>query len=391
MKNFLEKTSLLSLSLMMITPFSVSPALPKMLSYYQKLGYSSNQVTILFSLSSFAILATLLVNPIINRYLKEKTIIILALLLIAFGGATPLLIQSYYPVFFSRLFLGAGIGLINAKAINMMSERFSGKERIKMLGYRSSAEVLGSAILTFCAGYLITFGWTKAFLIYAFALIILLMYLLFVPDLAKEIPEDSKPIKADKLRFKQLLILLGMATYAGFVIVVNTSNTLRIPVVIDQFKIGSAAQSSFILSLMMLMGIVSGISFSYLLDWLHSYLMPAIAISLGLGMLILWQGTNLFLVGLGAILTGFVYSIGVTIVFHNLSEIVPSHQLTTATTLVLIGCNIGGGGAAIILQFLSSISKSLMTPYLIYALMSLGLGLLMLVFTLSKKLIKPAR
>ena len=38
--------------------------------------------------------------------------------------------------------------MINAKAISIISERYSGNDKTRMLGYRGSAEVVGSAILT---------------------------------------------------------------------------------------------------------------------------------------------------------------------------------------------------------------------------------------------------
>lgn len=72
MKQLTEKISLLGLSLMMITPFSVSPAISMMLDYYQEQGYASNDVNILFSLPSFAILAILLINPFVSKLLSAK-------------------------------------------------------------------------------------------------------------------------------------------------------------------------------------------------------------------------------------------------------------------------------------------------------------------------------
>ena len=177
MKAFMEKFSLLSLSLMLVSTFAVSPALPKMLSFYQTRGYSNAQVELLLSLSSFAILAVLLLNPWINLWLSERWSIILGLLLLSIGGSLPVFLQFYPLVFLSRLLLGLGIGLINARAISMISERFSGKIRVQMLGLRGSAEVLGSAILTFLAGQWLNVSWSFAFLIYGFGFLILLCYL----------------------------------------------------------------------------------------------------------------------------------------------------------------------------------------------------------------------
>ncbi|MGT2888307.1 MFS transporter [Streptococcus didelphis] len=389
MKAFFEKISLLSLSLMMISPFSVSPAIPKMIAFYQAQGHPASQVDILFSLSSFAVLAMLLLNPMISSFLSEKAIIILGLLLIGIGGALPVFIQSYPLVFLSRIILGLGIGLINAKAINIISERFTGKERIKMLGYRASTEVLGASLFTFISGYLIVFGWTQAFMIYLLALIILVLYLLFVPDMPHPSSKDQAELVADQknksLTREQLKLIIGLALYAGFVILINTSNTLRIPLVVDHLGIGSARDASFILALMMLMGILAGFTFSRLLEIFKVYLMAAVVIALGLGMLILWQAQSLVSVGLGALITGFVYSIGVTLAFNTISEKFPSHQLTKATTLVLIGCNVGGAAAAFVLQLIAHWFDSLIAAYVIYSIISLLLGLSLFLRVILKR------
>lgn len=143
------------------------------------------------------------------------------------------------------------------------------------------------------AGYLIPFGWSLAYLIYGFGFVILALYLLFVPPMiSPQAPVASQG--RQNLSLKQLWQILGLAGYAGFVILVNTSNTLRIPQVIDQGQMGSATQASLILSLMMLMGILAGISFGPLLMLLKDRLMAWVAFVLGLGMLVLWQGDNLF-------------------------------------------------------------------------------------------------
>lgn len=66
---------------MMVSPFAVSPALPKMIAYYQAQGYQAQSVEILFSLSSFAILGVLLIMPFLNRFLSERTTVVVGLLL----------------------------------------------------------------------------------------------------------------------------------------------------------------------------------------------------------------------------------------------------------------------------------------------------------------------
>ena len=170
MKTFLEKFSLLSLSLMLVSTLSPSTALPQLITTFHQQGYAASQVEFLFSLSSFAILAMLLLNPIIERLISERLSIILGLLLIAFGGSMPVVFQTYSLVFVSRILLGIGIGLINSRAISIISETYAGREQAQMLGLRGSFEIIGNALLTMIVGFIVVIGWSWTFSVYLFAL-----------------------------------------------------------------------------------------------------------------------------------------------------------------------------------------------------------------------------
>lgn len=82
----MEKLSLLSLSLILLSTFSTSPALPQMISYYRDKGLPSPQVELLFSIPSMAIIFILLITPWLSKKLSEKHMIIFGLLLTALGG-----------------------------------------------------------------------------------------------------------------------------------------------------------------------------------------------------------------------------------------------------------------------------------------------------------------
>lgn len=375
MKAVLQKLGLLGLSFMLVSPFAVSAALPAMLSHYHKQGYANGQVELLFSLSSLAILAILLLTPYISRFLTESLAIVLGFLLIELGGTLPVWTQEYAMVFLAHLILGSGIGLINAHAITSISRFYQGSERTKLLGLRGATEVLGSASLTFLAGQLMTSHWSHAYWIYGIALPLLAAYLLFVPR--KDARQEEPAEKSLPLTRGQLLHLLGMAGYACSLILINTATTMRIPLIIERLTIGTPQQSSLILSLMMLMGILAGAGFNQALNLLKNAFLSTIPFIFGLGMLMLWVGDQLWSISLGALISGFVYSLGVTYVFHRVAEQFPKHQLRTATTIVLLGCNIGGAGAAFALQAISLFTSDLRLPYLIFASISLLLSTLL--------------
>ena len=108
MKKLLEKVSILSLSLVLTTSFSISSALPSMFEYYKELPKS--QIELLVSLPSAGIMATLFLNPFIERFLDERKMIISGLSILSVSGMVPFFNQAYPILFISRLIFGMGVG-----------------------------------------------------------------------------------------------------------------------------------------------------------------------------------------------------------------------------------------------------------------------------------------
>lgn len=179
MKEQMKKIALLSLSLILTSAYSVSIVLPSLLQHFSE--YTTAQVEILISAPSFAITAMIVLNAWLSRYMKDRPMIVGGLLLLSVSGMVPVFVQEYPVVFASRIFLGIGIGLINAKAISIFSEYYEGREKAALLGYRGSAEVLGSAVMTLVAGKLVLIRWNLAFWVYALGFVIVLLYLVWVP------------------------------------------------------------------------------------------------------------------------------------------------------------------------------------------------------------------
>ena len=115
MKKLMEKVSILSLSLILTTAFSISSAQSAMFAFYK--GIPESWVELLVSLPSAGIMLMLLFNRVIEKYLTERQMIVSGLLIFSLCGLLPLLNQSYWLMFASRLVFGMGIGLLNAKAI----------------------------------------------------------------------------------------------------------------------------------------------------------------------------------------------------------------------------------------------------------------------------------
>ena len=146
MRRLLEKGAILSLSLLLTSTYSVSTVIPSMVDYYR--GYDRSQIEQLISVTSIAIMVIILLNPWISRVIRERVSIAAGLVMLAAGGIAPVFVQSYGAVFAGRLVLGAGIGLVNVYAIDIINSRYDGDERSALLGYRGSSEIVGNTALT---------------------------------------------------------------------------------------------------------------------------------------------------------------------------------------------------------------------------------------------------
>jgi len=340
MKQFLEKVSILSLSLVLITSFSISSALPAMFDYYQ--GYSTGQVELLVSLPSFGIMAMLLLNGVLERIFPERLQLTLGLLILSISGTAPFWYQGYYFVFATRLLFGIGVGMLNAKAISIISERYHGKTRIQMLGFRGSAEVVGASILTLAVGQLLAFGWTATFLAYAAGLVVLVLFLLFVPYGKAEAHESKqKTEEVAKLTRSMLQLIFFLAVGAAVIVCTNTAITFRIPSLMIEAGFGDAQLSSLVLSAMQLIGILAGISFSFLISAFKEKLLLVASVTFGIGQIIIALSPSIWVVVAGSVLGGFAYSIALTTVFQLISERIPAKLLNKATSYAVLGCSFG--------------------------------------------------
>lgn len=377
MTRILEKMSLLGLSLLLISAFSISTALPPMLDYYSP-TFSAAQVELLVSVPSFSVVAMLLLNSFIDKWLSDRQLIVTGLLLLSSAGIFPFFVQAYPLVLLSRIAFGMGIGLINAKAIAIISQRYQGKERVQMLGIRGSMELIGGASCSLLVGQLLKIHWTFAFLIYGFGFVILIMYLLFVPTM-EQVEKKQITKRKQVLNKKDLGMILGMALLAGFVICINSSISLRVPLFQVAGKTIESGQSALVLSLEQGIGIVAGLSFASLIGHFKNRLLTIVMFLLAVCLFGMSVAGNLPILILSSVGVGFFYSTVLTIIFNRLSESIARNLLNKATAYVLLGCNLGSALSPYVLKLLALISPSFSWIFLAYATVSflLFLGFLM--------------
>lgn len=386
MKRFMEKAAVLCLSLVLISAYSVSAALPQMKQFFH--NYPPDWVEMLISVTSFAVVCTVAADIWLHRLISERTSITLGLVLVTVSGTVPVWSRSFGMIFASRILLGIGFGLVNACAITIIQERYTGREQAFLLGVRGSMETLGGAVLTLIAGGLLHGGWNHAFWIYITALPILAMFLAFVrpgEGNAKRAPDDKAkanrgpaPVKVSPAKVSpaksadaapgkvspgpwtrgELLFLIFCALLAGLFIFVNTSNTMRLADVVIERGLGTDQKASVVLSVLQAVGVIGGIFYGKLRETLKGYVFPLTILIYALGDVMFGFAFSMPLMYLGAIFSGYGNGLLTTILFDRISDRLPAEKVSSGTHLTLIGCNLGATLTPVIMKLLGFINNS---------------------------------
>ena len=375
MKKLLEKVSILSLSLVLTTSFSISSALPSMFNYYKDLP--KGQIELLVSLPSAGIMVTLFLNTLIEKFLDERKMIVTGLLILSFFGMIPFINQAYPILFLSRLIFGMGVGLINAKAISIISERYHGRERIQTLGFRGSAEVVGTALVTLLVGFLLQFGWTASFLAYGAGLIVLFLFLTFVPYEKHEEEHHASANYKEPLKKEEWKLTIILALVAAMIVLCNVGVTLRIPSIVAYTFKESYNSASLILSGMQLIGILAGLTFSGLVHTFKNKLITFAGIAFGLSLIAIALSPSIPLLGISALFSGYTYSTSLTMVFQIISEKIPAKRLNQVTSVAVLGCSFGAAITPFALSTIGFISESNAFIFTV-----LGIAMALLAFSL---------
>lgn len=379
--NYLEIIGILSLSLLLTSSFAVSSCVPEMMKTFS--GYDRSAVEFLISSPSIAMVIMIALTPILSKYLSERFIVVSGLLILGVCGVAPIFTDSYPIISATRILMGVGIGLLNAKAISLIGERFTGNLRSRLQGIRCSMETIGQSTLMFIAGQLLLLGWNYAFLIYAPAFVILFMYLMFVPAKATACDDEkhmapaaggagkTSPINARDMKFILLNFLLGYSLVSAAVLI-----SLRITSYIVDSGIGTATDGATTMSISVFAGFLAGLVFGKLFERLNSRLLPLSLLFIAIGNAAIGFGTSLPVVMLGACISNFCITLGTSYMFNGLSEHISTEALNTANSVVLIGCNLASCTISFILQAIGLISPKLSAGFVAYALVYLILAVM---------------
>lgn len=348
--------AVLSISLVLTCATSINSALPAMRS---ELKMSYTQTELITTLPALAVVIFVLFSNQIAQWIGMKKMVQIGLTLVTIGGVAPMFLSNYVLILCSRFVLGMGFGLFNAPAVSLINLLYQDepRRRAMLLGYRGAAENLGNAGMALLAGMLLTINWHWAFAIYLIAVPLFFIFTVYVPNFEIKPAARSNDSRSHSFtkEWKYLLLSAGLALYVilGFIAIGVRFPSLAVLLRGDQYN------ASIYMAFMPVISIFSGTLFGYFNRILGQRV-------LYLGLFVMACST--FLVGIGEksmsclvigfLISGVPASIVLPFLFHSLDGYIPAEKMNLATSLIIVGCNLGNFFSPFGLRGLQAIAQT---------------------------------
>lgn len=389
------KVGLLSISITMGTQMAIAPALPSiMASFPQK---TTTQVETLTTVQSITGLVFVLLCPLVASIIGKKRTVMLGLLVAGISGILPLLcgllagmgmdnILVFRIVWLSRLVFGAGVGLVCGLAVSMIGDFFEGDERATLLGVRTSMETLGQVATTALAGVLLGLGWQWPFAVYAIIFVLFALFLIGVPE---DEPVRNKAAAADasagepqSVPVSVLIVcalnFLFMTCYCGI--------NVRIPSIVTENGLGTASQSSLVISALAISGLLCGLAFGKVFELLRGKTPVLGSGLLAAGCFLGGTAMSMPMMFVGAVCCGLAYPLFISYIMNLVTEMAPKSSVMLCTSIAISSGFLAAFFSPYVLSWVGRVvGEAAAAPFVPYAILMAGIAALCFVLYGRKK------
>lgn len=282
------------------------------------------------TMSSLFILPTLFLSGFLGRRFNRKSILITGLFLYLIGGVGPAFMHSFHSILVCRAILGLSIGLIAPTFNSLIAENFHGKERSRMNGLQTSLNGIGGAIFLSIGGFIATLGWRDVFMTYFFAVVLLIVAILFLPKFP-----PLQVSQSTKLTEKMPKFFLAVAIAGGVHTMLFALLPTNLSLFITNNGIGSVASAGYLIAFSLIGVFIGGLSVTRLTGLFKKKLVPLNLAVMGVGFILISSAHAEWTVAISVFMIGLAEGILFPLSFIKTSEVVPKLILTTGISLLL--------------------------------------------------------
>lgn len=361
--------AVLSLSFVASSGGALNPAIADITMAFPDIAPST--IMLLATMSSLLSVPSSLVSGFITpRYVSYRTMVILAILIMAATGVIPFFMEDFYVILAVRSLFGIATGLLMPLSLGIVFSLFKGPEVSNLLGYSSLVINLGGVVYQMAGGILCTVSWQHTFLVYISLFALAGIVFAWLPNPPKA---PAQPDRVKKSGLKIPPAVWGMGLGMGGLILIIMPINLNMSLIVLNDGLGNAATAGFLLMMYTMGGLLSGIVFGKVYEKLRKYTIPVAFLIASTGLLLLITGKNVPLLTAGCVLAGFGISLSIPAMQTIAGSLMPSGESSMAFSIMNSIGGIMGFGA---MFFYEGLMKLVNTVWLRFPML---FGLTMLV------------
>lgn len=337
--------SLLALNIVEQAASVVNATIPGMAKSFPQ--ESLVHIELVTTVVSIFVTIFVMVSGVVVKKLGQKNTAVIGLSIATVSSLIPAFATNFWVIFVSRAVLGIGIGLANPLAISLIGTFFEGDERAKLMGWRSAIAGVGTSLMTYFAGQLLSINWHAAYWVYLLFVPTLILFIIFVPNPEKEgIVEQDDNSSNDEIIIdsstKDSPMLVGLLAVLTFIfLTAGMVFAVKLPTYFVNFKIGTATQASNAWSIHSIANLIGGAAFGYVYKRINKYILPLGLVLDGAGIAIASFTKNVIGIYMICIVTGIFAAMVTPYIFNKISESSSATKAPFYTSIILVGSNLG--------------------------------------------------
>ena len=312
---------------------AISPALGLIAANFS--GTNPTYIKLVLTAPSLLIIPFSFLSSYLTKRISKRTIVLIGLAIYVISGVGAQFTNTIGMLLAFRFLLGAGVGLVMPLSFTLISDYFTGKEQVKMMGYNTAFSNFGGIVTMLLAGYLASFNWRMPFNVYWLGLIIFLLVFFFLPK--------DKPLvnSQDTKKTKIPIGIYGLALAACFVMLVYYAIATNMALYLEQSKLGGSQTAGIVIAFTTVGGMVTSMILVRLEMLLKSFLIPISLLVMGLAFAGLSLSHSIPIILISVSLVGFGQGVIFPLInVRALNQVNPIHTdkvIAIVSSMIYIG------------------------------------------------------
>lgn len=346
-------------------------------------------LAIIQSLTSFPsfvmIFVCLIANKVIEIVGKKKVLLTGAICISAVGILGYFLHSSIILLYCWAGLLGVGFGTVLPTTSGVLAENYDEQERGGLMGIQSVFTNIGAMYLTYVGGWIAAIHWNLNYLVYLYALIPVILGIIFLPN---DKPTATSDKKEEKIKFSSLnkaTWVFGLITFLFMILYgVHSAN---ISFFVLERELGSPAIVGTIMAVSTLGGMVGGATFGFINKIFKTYTFAVAFFLLAISLVITIAAPSIPVILVGALLCGCSISWDIPQSMLSITNSNRVEAAAVACSVAHIGGQIGTFCSSLVMTTLTSIfTQTVSGRYMITAGISAVFGVLVFFLIKTMKL-----